>query len=171
MNLPDPLALVVDCFDRAGLEWVIIGGHAVNSWLEPRFTADIDITVAAGPEALARVVASFEDAGFAATTAYGEQLESGPDFVRLERDPSDPPIEIQTAKTALQSEVLSRAVRLTDGTSVATPEDLIVLKLIAYRAKDRIDLDGLTALPDLDWKYVARWAEEWEVEERLADLL
>jgi hypothetical protein len=53
---------------------------------------------------------------------------------------------------------------------VATPEDLIVLKLIADRPKDRQDLLGLVALPDLDWAYVARWAAEWDVAERLAAL-
>ena len=26
----------------AGIDYAIIGGHAVNAWLEPRFTADID---------------------------------------------------------------------------------------------------------------------------------
>jgi hypothetical protein len=37
-----------------------------------------------------------------------------------------------------------------------TPEDLIVMKLIAHRPKDRIDLLGLVALPGLDWSYVER---------------
>jgi len=32
------------------------------------------------------------------------------------------------------------------------------MKLIADRAKDHIDLGGLTALAHLDWPYVERWA-------------
>jgi hypothetical protein len=37
-----------------------------------------------------------------------------------------------------------------------SPEDLVVLKLIAHRPKDLIDLRNLLALPDLDWSYIER---------------
>ncbi|MDP6978204.1 MAG: DUF6036 family nucleotidyltransferase [Myxococcota bacterium] len=53
------------------------------------------------------------------------------------------------------------------GLRIATPEDLIILKLIANREKDQIDLIGLCALPDLDWDYVERCAQEWELSELL----
>ena len=53
------------------------------------------------------------------------------------------------------------------GARVATKEDLIVLKLIADRPKDRIDLEGLCALDGNDWSYVERWAREWDVLGRL----
>ena len=33
----------------AGAAYALIGGHAVNAVLEPRFTADIDVTIAAEP--------------------------------------------------------------------------------------------------------------------------
>ena len=42
------LAAVCRHLDAAGIAYSIIGGHAVNAWLEPRFTADVDVTVAAG---------------------------------------------------------------------------------------------------------------------------
>lgn len=44
---------------------------------------------------------------------------------------------------------------------------MIVLKLIANRAKDQLDLLGLLELPDLDWAYVESWAQQWEVLEVL----
>jgi hypothetical protein len=76
-------------------------------------------------------------------------------------------LEVQTAKTEFQGEILRRAAARHDGARVATPEDLIVMKLIAHRPKDRIDLLGLIALPGLDWSYVERWAAEWQVRDRL----
>jgi hypothetical protein len=79
-------------------------------------------------------------------------------------------VEIQAAKTALQHDVVCRARTSSEGVRVATPEDLIVLKLIADRPKDRQDLLGLVALPDLDWAHVERWAAEWDVADRLASL-
>lgn len=88
--------------------------------------------------------------------------------MRLARGADDPPIDLQAAKTAFQVEVVRRARPVAVGPAVATPEDLIVLKLIAHRSKDLIDLRNLAALPDLDWAYVERWARDWEVEDRLA---
>jgi hypothetical protein len=79
-------------------------------------------------------------------------------------------LKVQTAKTEFQREVLRRAAVRHDGSHVATPEDLIVMKLIAHRPKDRIDLLGLVALPGLDWSYVERWADEWQVRDRLDTL-
>lgn len=46
-------------------------------------------------------------------------------------------------------------------------EDLLVLKLIADRRRDRIDLEGLAALPDLDWAYIERWCNAWGIADRL----
>ncbi len=51
---------------------------------------------------------------------------------------------------------------------MATPEDLIVMKLIADRPKDAVDLLGLVRLPSLDWQYVERWTAAWDVTDRLA---
>ena len=46
----------------------------------------------------------------------------------------------------------------------------IVVKLIADRPKDRIDLQGLVELPGLDWSYVEGWVDAWEVRDRLEAL-
>lgn len=163
----DVTALVARVFGEAGLAYAIIGGHAVNVWLEPRFTADLDVTVAANPAALARARAGLEAAGYVVTLEHGAGLPSGPDFVRFTRGPHDPPIEVQAAKTRLQEELIARARREPDGVLVATPEDLIVLKLIAHRPKDLADLAGLVILPGIDWPYVEERARDWEVLDRL----
>lgn len=166
----DVLGLIARVFDEAGLGYAIIGGHAVNVWLEPRFTADIDVTAAPESDALARARAGFEAVGYRVTRTHGAELPSGPDFVRFTRDRDDPPIEIHAAKTELQINLIARARRQPGGASIATPEDLIVLKLIAHRPKDLADLAGLLALDGLDWQYVERRAHEWEVVDRLERL-
>ncbi len=53
---------------------------------------------------------------------------------------------------------------------VATAEDLIVLKLIANRPKDQVDLLALAALPGIDWSYIERWADAWNVRDVLGRL-
>jgi hypothetical protein len=164
------LVRIADLFVRAELEYAVIGAHGVNAWLEPRFTADIDITARIDPPAMATLRRVLAEAGYEATLEHGAELPSGPDFVRFTSADRLTIVEIQAAKTVLQHEIVRRARTSSDGIRIATPEDLIVLKLIADRPKDQIDLLGLVALPDLDWAYVERWAAEWDVGARLAAL-
>jgi hypothetical protein len=56
------------------------------------------------------------------------------------------------------------------GARVATPQDLLILKLIAYRSKDRIDLEGLVGLPSIDWSYVEKQCKDWDVLDRLDEV-
>lgn len=46
--MDDPLGALAGILEEAGIEYALIGGHAVNAWVEPRFTADIDLTIEAG---------------------------------------------------------------------------------------------------------------------------
>ncbi|HEU4431532.1 MAG TPA: DUF6036 family nucleotidyltransferase [Myxococcota bacterium] len=156
--------------DGLRLPYAIIGAHAVNAWLEPRFTSDIDVTIELSAEASRDLTAAFEREGFAVVRIHGERLPSGPDFLRFTSRDRLVTIEFQPAKTSFQQHVVQRARRDRNGTCVATPEDLIVLKLIANRPKDQIDLLGLAALDGLDWPYVESAAREWELAEVLAAL-
>jgi hypothetical protein len=165
-----PLARIADLFARAEVEYAVIGAHGVNAWLEPRFTADIDVTVRIDPSSMLRLRRIFAEAGYEPMVEHGAHLPSGPDFVRFTSTDQLTIVELQAAKTALQLEVVRRAPASSEGIRIATPEDLIVLKLIADRPKDRQDLLGLVALPDLDWAYVERWAAEWDVADELASL-
>jgi hypothetical protein len=170
MSRETPLVRVARIFAEAGVPYAVIGAHAVNAWLEPRFTADVDLTAQIDGDRLRALAAALEQAGLAIESELGAGLSSGPDFVRFASPDRLLVIEIQGAKTALQREVIRRAVPIADGVRVATPEDLILLKLIANRPKDRADLAGLVRLPDLDWSYVDRAAREWDVAELLAEL-
>jgi len=164
----DVLELIAQVFADAELPYALIGGHAINAFLQPRFTADIDLTVQADPRALARVRAAFEAAGYRVVDEHGALLPSGPDFVRFHGGPDEPPIELQVAKTSFQEGLIVRASKEGPGLAVATAEDLIVLKLIANRPKDLADLAGLVELSGLDWGYIEDWAREWDVLNRLA---
>lgn len=54
-----------------GQQYALIGGHAVNVWLEPRFTADIDVTVQAGRDSTERLEAAATDAGLSVLDEHG----------------------------------------------------------------------------------------------------
>jgi hypothetical protein len=165
-----PLGDVARRLDEQAVPYAVIGAHAVNAWVEPRVTADIDVTAEVSASDASRLTDAFEADGFTVTRVHGDAQPSGPDFVRLVSSDGFVVVEVQVAKTAYQRLVIERAVVSEDGVRVATPEDLIVLKLIADRAKDRGDLAALAALPDLDWNHVEHWAGEWRVTDRLRRL-
>jgi hypothetical protein len=142
----------------------------VNVWVEPRFTADVDLTAASSPDEMAHLRRGLIAAGFRVAREHGAALASGPDFVRFVAPDGALLLEVQAAKTPLQRELVERAVVIPSGLRVATIEDLIVLKLIADRPKDQGDLHALAQLPGVDWSYVERWAGEWGVSERLERL-
>lgn len=162
-----PIQELASLLDREGIDYALIGGHAVNLFVEPRITRDIDVTIAAGTGEVERVRKALSASGFDSSLEVGRDLPSGPDFLRFVK--SEVVVEIQVAKTALQKSVIERA-KAAGGVRVATPEDLIVLKLIADRPKDMGDLRGLKDLPSIDWEYVGRWAREWDIVDRLARL-
>jgi hypothetical protein len=156
--------------DGLSLPYAIIGAHAVNAWLEPRFTADIDVTIELTAASSRDLTEAFAREGFAVARTHGERQPSGPDFLRFTSRDHLVTIEFQPAKTAFQAKLVQRAQRDRDGVRIATPEDLIVLKLIANRPKDQVDLLGLVRLPGLDWPYVERAAREWDLAPLLSEL-
>lgn len=165
-----PLVWLARLLERLRIPYAVIGAHAVNTWIEPRFTADIDVTVELTSASTRELSSALEREGFALARAHGAQLPSGPDFLRFTSRDRLVTVELQQTKTALQRRVIERARRDRDGVSVATPEDLLVLKLIADRPKDQVDLLGLASRDGLDWAYIEEAAREWDLGERLAAL-
>ena len=82
------------------------------------------------------------------------------------------PTDLLLAKTPYQVVAVQRA-RLLDAIALGfplpylSPEDVIVHKLLAYRFRDRDDIESLMkAGVALDEEYVRRWCAEWEISER-----
>jgi len=168
--LPDPISALAELLAAAGVDYALIGGHAVNIWVEPRFTADVALTTEAGVAKMDRLTEVLGEAGFRRDAIEGESQASGPDFARFVSSDGSQVLELQAAKTELQESLLARARVTEDGLRIATPEDLIVLKLIANRPKDRVDLLSLCGLADLDWGYAERWASRWDVRGLLEEI-
>jgi hypothetical protein len=80
------------------------------------------------------------------------------------------------AKTPYQATALERVRRL-DPLALGfplpylSPEDVVIHKLLAYRFRDRDDLEELLrAGVTLDERYVERWCDEWEIRDRWEEL-
>ena len=149
--------------DRLGIRWVLAGALAANRYrVTTRLTQDVDLLLADHGPGLATLERELRSAGFELRRAspQGEVL-------RL-RHPELGAADLIAAGTDFERQAIARArgESLPSGIEVRvlTPEDVIVLKLIAGRAQDLADLEAiLAARISLDEPYIEGWAERWEV--------
>ena len=171
MGSPPPdlagfLAALTLELERRSLHFMLIGGQAVLLHGRPRFTEDVDVTLAAGPDALPSVRAACEALGLS-------PLPDDPDafvrrtFVLPVRDPhSGIRVDFIFSTTAYEAQAVARATRVALGGAqvpFATAEDLLIHKLFAARPRDLDDADGIVRRQSatLDWAYLERWVNEF----------
>lgn len=151
---------------RRHIPFMHIGGQAVLLHGMPRFTQDIDVTLARGPEDVATIVA--------ACTALGLEplVEDLASFARetfvcpLRDRASGIRVDLILSTTPYEHAAIGRAVEVDIGgerVPFASAEDLILLKLFAGRARDLEDAGSVVDRqgPRLDWRYLERWAAEF----------
>ena len=122
---------------RSGIEFLMIGGHAVNHYGYIRATMDVDFMITA--EAVSSVREVMKASGFS-------NISEGENVILFSR-PDSPirvdflPVDLETMKTLMQNAV---AVDY-GGYSVRVPAltDLIAMKLFALRNPKREDRDAL----------------------------
>ncbi len=136
---------------KRGLRWYLFGARAAIFYGRPRYTADVDVTVAVDT---AEVPALVEDLK-RAKLAVRKQALGGLTLVSfigrsrvlpLEHLPTARPLDLVLAGDAFETEFLKRAKLRSIGklrVPVISPEDLIVTKIIAGRPKDLDDISGV----------------------------
>jgi predicted nucleotidyltransferase len=141
---------------EAGVEFVVVGGLAVNAWGVVRGTKDVDVVVAPDPNNLKRVAEVAVAAGghvqtreallgsppsIAALLASGEQVAIETDLGRLDvvQGLEGVPSYEELRARASEAEVLGVSV------AVCSVEDLKSMKRAAGRTRDLADLEDLDA--------------------------
>jgi hypothetical protein len=149
--------------DGLGIRWVLIGALAANRYrITTRLTQDVDLLLADLGPGLEGLEAALATAGWSVRRAT-----PGGEILRL-RHVELGAADLIVAATEYERMALARAREESLGPAarvrVLTPEDVIVLKLIAGRTQDLADVEAiLAARPSLDEAYLERWAEFWEV--------
>jgi hypothetical protein len=144
----DALSALASALEEAGAPSMLIGGVAVIVRGVPRQTVDIDATIWAeglDVEAFVRLLARHRlEPRVPDALAFARQHQ----VLLLRHQPSGTPLEVSFAWLDFEREALERAtvediagVRL----RVATADDLIVFKAVAWRDRDRADIERLLA--------------------------
>ena len=148
-----------------GIAHALLGGMAANLYRqEARATQDVDFGIKATPAETFAIVDSFSKAGWTA-----ELRARKAEALRLAHDDL-PRIGLLIAGTPFEENAIARAATLTiddHELAIVTPEDLIVYKLIAGRARDYEAVAAiLNASGQIDEGYVTGWLEQFGLSDR-----
>lgn len=161
--------------------FAIIGALARNAWAPPRATSDLDVAVLGDAAVLERIDGALAALGYRTVREQrADAADPLPDIKVFRSDDAElRQVDLLIAKTPFEEEVVRRAATVEIGSlelPVASPEDLIVYKLIADRPRDREDIEAVMRTLDrtgreLDWAHIERWARFWRIEDRLRRLV
>ncbi len=175
-----PLEDLIRLFDELHIPYVLMGGMAVSVHGIPRPTHDLDFTISIDRTRLNDLYSAAENLGYTTPDAYQSgwvDQVSGLPLVRIRQwiDGKTVDIDLFLAESEFQESVLVRRMEcLVEGHPawVVSPEDLILLKLIAGRPRDLGDIqDILLAQGQLDSMYLDIWSERLGVTNLLTEAM
>ena len=143
----------------------IIGGVAASLLGRPRLTRDVDAMVILDEGKWGEFLSAGKRLGF--VPRLGDPLEFAQKarvlLVRHEASGID--VDVAIGGLPFEEETLARAARVEVGgirLPLPTPEDLIVMKAVAHRPRDLIDVESLLdAYPKLDTRRILRLVREF----------
>ena len=153
-------------FDGIEIPYMIIGGQATLLYGEPRLTLDIDLTLGVGPERLSDVLRGIQNEGWQVLVEDTESFVRDTLVLPCLDTESNIRIDCIFSFSPYESEAIARAVEIDiDGTMVkyASPEDLVIHKIVAGRPRDLEDVRGvLLKRENIDEVYITNWLSRFD---------
>lgn len=172
--LPEALAALAGALRKLDARWYLFGAQAALLYGSARLTADVDVTVHLGGRETADLVSALEKAGFRLRVRDLNRFVATTRVLPTLHVRTGMPVDVVLAGPGLEQLFLKRRRRrVIDGVaiSVASAEDMVVMKVLAGRGKDEDDaLAILAARPKLDLAQVRSTLEALERALDQADL-
>ncbi len=146
MTLREILTPINALLTKHGIRYAVIGGYAVAAWGKIRATRDIDLMLNAGD--LEKLKSALADAEFQFEHRRGDADDPIADVICLRTGTPETPYEVDflAGIRGTPAGIFDRArdVSLDDlVVPVASPEDMIVLKMLGGAARDFEDARGI----------------------------
>ncbi len=172
---------IVESLESKQIDYVVMGGLAVRTLAIPRPTNDVDLTIACDFQLLPELLQTWESECIQVPhiyrTGWVDRIAGMPLIKLKTQVDSDHSVDLDIflCETNFQRSLLTRRQRVEIEEHViwiVSPEDLVLLKLIANRPRDLIDVaDILFVQGQLDEPYMRHWAAKLEITERLEKAL
>jgi predicted nucleotidyltransferase len=149
ISLPEDFIEFLKLLNSKGVEYLLIGGFAVNYYGHHRATADMDVWIAMSPENAAKVVEALRDFGFNVPGLVPEVFTKENQIIRM----GVPPLRIELLTTISGVTFAEcyphRRQIILDGVSVSLIglDQLKKNKAASGRLKDLDDLQHLSTKP------------------------
>jgi hypothetical protein len=164
-SLIEPLKALQRLLDRYEGKGVLIGGIAVGFLGRPRLTVDLDAMFLASIKDIPRILELAADEGIEPREKNTADFAAKSRVLLLRHKNSGIGIDISLGIMALEEEIVERSVRHDAGALIVqlpTPEDLIILKAVAHRPKDMLDIrEVVDNNPNLDLARIKRWVKDY----------
>lgn len=157
--------LINQFLQRNHIRYCLIGGLAAGYWGEPRYTQDMDFTVISQTGKIDKILELLQKETFTVQDKGPSQLQI------IKKGNLKFQADFILAETDYQDWVVQRAqtINLFDmQVPICSAEDLIILKLIANRRQDLLDIEKTLRnhFLKLDKKYLKEWFIFWELGKR-----
>ena len=161
----EPLTALQRLLDRFSAQGVIIGGIATGFLGKPRFTVDLDAMFLASTNDVPHILEMAKEEGIEPRTEKVMEFAKKSRVLLLRHSASGANIDISLGILPFEEEVVARSKVYDAGmlsVRLPTPEDLIIMKAIAHRPKDLIDIQTvIDANPDLDVHRIKQWVKSF----------
>lgn len=130
------------------IPWYVFGAQAALMWGRPRLTTDVDATVRLGGISPEAVVLALGSHGFSLSIQADQDFVQRTRVLPLRHERSGLALDLVLSGPGLEDLFLERAISVdVSGTAIPfiSPEDLVVTKVLAGRAKDIEDIRGVLA--------------------------
>jgi len=160
---------VCSFLDKAAIEYMLVGGMAVGIWAEPRATVDIDFLVSVRLADFDNLKRHLTESGRFVFIHEKPMVFGRISFLRATlKSNADISIDFIFSDDFFKVEALKRkeVAQLSDfAINIATPEDLIILKLLSGREQDRLDAMKILEIQKgkLDMDYLQTWLEKLDL--------
>jgi hypothetical protein len=163
--LYSPLTAVQSLLERFDNQGIIIGGVAASLLGPPRLTADVDVVLLLSTADIPRLIKVAQQLGLEPRPSDAERFARQNRVLLLRHTASAINVDVSLGMLPFEVEAVERAVIHEVGSlklRLPTPEDLIILKAVAHRPKDLLDIQALIgAHPKLDRRRIQDWVQQF----------
>jgi hypothetical protein len=155
----------VSLLESQRIAYALIGGLAVSLRAQPRVTADVDLVIAADVDRALKLAGALEKTTFRPFFQDVTDVIEKAYILPLCHRRTSVKVDMAIGMSGFERQAVARAQRLEVAgamISVATAEDLLIMKVLAGRPQDEQDLQGLVIAQGefLDWDYCLRVAAD-----------